>query len=280
MHGCMYSRYSSHLDGWPTCGVLQVRRKIQWCSWLPLLDSEYLQENNIPCFNPTRTSAAEASQDAGVRVQLDHCSVFLYKVRFTVSGCHSSFWRQVSWFCWKLPKHCTNYFLKIIFMFGFPIVLAYYWLFFTNSEAVMLSKWIFELTSYLSNEIYGFQPQFFARIPQSPGDLACLVLWLQCLLFLCIVYSIVKHPQSLLSYPDLTIKLIFRCFPFCSMSLPLYTSESDLYFWCSRIVTISLFLKRNGYPLQSEFDCFLVLHALSWVIPELLILSKMQSLSC
>lgn len=36
--------------------------------------------------------------------------------------------------------------------------------FITNSEAVMLSKWIFELTSSLSNEMSGFQPQF---LPES-----------------------------------------------------------------------------------------------------------------
>lgn len=48
---------------------------------------------------------------------------------------------------------------------------------------------------------------------------------------------------------------ILRCFCFCSMSLPLHTSESELYLQCSFLiwfvsifVTISLFLKLNECP--------------------------------
>lgn len=127
MHGCMYSRYSSQIDGWPTCRVLQIRRKIQWWSWLPLLANEYLQENHLPCFSSTRTSAGKASQDARDGMQLEHSLVLLCKVPFPVSRCYNSFWKQVNWFCWKLPKHHTNHFLKIILLFGFASVLYYSW---------------------------------------------------------------------------------------------------------------------------------------------------------
>lgn len=283
-HGCMYSTCSSHTDSRPMCGILQIRRTIQWWSWLPLLDSEYLQENHIPRFGSTRTLAAKANQGAGVRAQLGHAPILLCKVPIAARGCYSSFWKQVNWFCWKLHKHCTNHFLKIIYMFGFASVLYY------CSPLLQIQKLYCSPDGFLSWPLpwemkrLVFNPSFCQNPSVTRRScMSCLITTAFAVLMDCIhsseTFTIALDTSRLNHKADFHT---LRCFPFCSVSFPLFTSESDSYFWCSVLfclVTTSLYLKLNGCPLQRECNCFLVLHAFSWVIPELLILSKTQGWS-
>lgn len=124
----MYSWCSSGAGGWPTHRVLQAGRKTQCWSWLLLQDTKDLQENQIPSFNSTRrTWAPKPRQDAGARVHLRYSLILLCMVPSTGSTSYSSFWKQASWFCWKLLRHCTEHVFKIIIMFGFACVLHYSW---------------------------------------------------------------------------------------------------------------------------------------------------------
>lgn len=100
----------TYVGGQTTYGVLQIRRKIQWWSWLPLLSSEYLWENHISCFNLTRTSVSKASQDAGVRIQLDSSLILLCKVPFSVRGSCNSSWKLLTAFAEKCPNFVQNHF--------------------------------------------------------------------------------------------------------------------------------------------------------------------------
>lgn len=155
---------------------------------------------------------------------------------------------------------------------------------FRNFNDVQMDVWLYLLTEEW--EVWVSAP---VRIPQSPENHWSFVLWLHCLLILCNAYSILKSLKVLFMHPDITIKLIFIHSDASSVS----TSEGDLYWCCSVLFcpTISFVLLhpllsdhftsfvKELFPLQTELNCFLVLHALSWVTPELLTFSKTQSWS-
>lgn len=171
----------THVDGQSTCRVLQVRRKTQRWSWLPLLDSEHLWENNISCFNLTRTSVSKASQAAGVQIQLDSTLILLCKVLFSVRGPYNCSWKPLTAFAEKCPNIAQTI-SKNNHVWICPCIILL--LFFTaNSEAVMTSKRMFEFTSSLRNEMSGFQLQSESLKP--PENRWSFVLWLHCLLILC-----------------------------------------------------------------------------------------------
>lgn len=96
----------AHVDGQTTRGVLQTRREIQWWSWLPLLDSEYLWEkNHISYFNLTRTSVSRCWCQDGAWELPDFVLQGTFLIR---RSCN--FLKAVNCFCWKMPKLWASHF--------------------------------------------------------------------------------------------------------------------------------------------------------------------------
>lgn len=143
----------AHVDGQTTRGVLQTRREIRWWSWLPLLDSEYLWEKITFLILIWQELQ---SVDAGVRMELESSLILLCKAPFSLEDPVTS-WKLLTAFAGKCPNFEQATFKnKHVWICPCIILLQF---FTANSETLMMSKWMFDFTSWLRNERSGFQLQ-------------------------------------------------------------------------------------------------------------------------
>lgn len=153
----------THVDGQTTCG------KIQWWSWLPMLDCECLWEDHISCFNLTRTSAKP------VKMLVSGCSLtvpwFSFARYLSQWEDPITSWKLLTAFAEKCPNVPQNTFKRKHVWICLCVILLQ--LCTENSEAVMMSKWMFEFTSSLSNEMSGFNSSESLSLQKIVEVLSC-----------------------------------------------------------------------------------------------------------